>query len=124
MGKACWIPRGKVSRAAGRNLDDLMEMVPVAPGEKKMYTRIVMDNGFLGTPSASWLPYAILGSGMILFGVAIMVFPELLVALVALFFFIVGGFLLTLAMGMRRLSRKMWVDPQVPTAERWEDRNI
>lgn len=54
--------------------------------------------------SALWWFYLLQGIGLILLGIAIVVFPELLAILAASFFMAIGSILLLLARRVRRVS--------------------
>jgi Flp pilus assembly protein TadB len=61
---------------------------------------------FIKDLSALWWYYLLLGLLLILWGVAIVVWPQLLVAFVAALFILAGGTVLGLAWRVRRLQRR------------------
>ena len=65
--------------------------------------------------SSWWMPGALL----ILFGVTIVVFPDLLALMVASFFIMAGAFWLSMAYGARKLRRESSQQIYQPNQWRW-----
>jgi len=55
--------------------------------------------------SALWWFYLLQGLGLVVLGIAVVIFPELLAILAASFFMVVGSVLLMLAWRVRRVKR-------------------
>jgi len=69
---------------------------------KKVDVFDMFANGFLYT----WKHHLMHGLLLLLFGLAILFFPQLLVAMVASFFIIVGISFVVFALSMKRFSRR------------------
>jgi hypothetical protein len=69
--------------------------------------------------SRSTSPWWVPGALLILFGVTIVIFPELLALMVASFFILAGAFWLSMAYGARKLRREASQQIYQPNQWRW-----
>jgi uncharacterized membrane protein HdeD (DUF308 family) len=81
-----------------------------------MFRRIVFYDNFTDSLSSTWPMFLLEGLALILFGVAVLVFPEILVVMVATTFIVLGAICLTIAWRTRQLRQRYrrWRD------EMWE----
>jgi len=66
--------------------------------------------------SSSWLPFFFLGLGLILFGILLILMPDLLATLVASGFILVGVFIIFVSFQARAVSRQT----NSPVVHQWE----
>lgn len=81
--------------------------------EPKMMKEVLMLNFeihdlFFNRKNNHWLFYLIQGLLIALMGVIILMFPEILIAFVAMIFFIAGFLLIALAVHLRRRRHKLY----------------